>query len=54
MEMERRGSSNLVLSWSTEREEPIIGLSEVSRMNREIHVRFDEGLGVRFPGATLQ
>ena len=25
---------------------------DTSRMNREVHVRFCEGLGVRFPGAT--
>ena len=26
----------------------------VSRMNREVHVRFCEGLGVKFPGPTRQ
>jgi hypothetical protein len=25
-----------------------------SRMNREVHVRFCEGLGVKFPGPTRQ
>jgi hypothetical protein len=28
-------------------------LDDKSRMNREVYVRFREGLGVKFPGSTL-
>ena len=30
-----------------------MGLGMESRMKREFHVRFDESLGGKFPGATL-
>jgi hypothetical protein len=29
-------------------------MADRSRMNREVHVRFCEGLGVKFPWATRQ
>ena len=32
------------------RRQPSCG--DTSRMNREVHVRFCEGLGVKFPGPT--
>ena len=34
------------------KEKPFNRLDNKSRMNREVHVRFREGLGVRFPRAT--
>jgi len=29
-----------------------VTLADKSRMNREVHVRFSEGVGVKFPRAT--
>jgi hypothetical protein len=34
--------------------EPLARLLDGSRMSRETHVRFCEGLGVKFPRSTLQ
>ena len=64
MEMERRGcivqSYRLVNQIENRyigmnrmsKTKPLIWLDDKSRMNREVHVRFCEGVGVKFPCAT--
>ena len=58
MERERRGDPvRLSLRVNRQREEPLekaqpLRLDGKSRMSREVHVRFREGVGVRLPRAT--
>jgi len=61
MGMERRDciirfwtAVNLGNKGGTNGQNKALGLDNGSRMNREIHVRFWEGLGVKFPRATYQ
>ena len=61
MAVERRGRvvrSHSAVNTEQSEEEPleemrlVSQLNNKSRMNREVQVRFCEGLGVRFPGST--
>ncbi len=60
MNVERRGNVIQSCLWVNPKGEelmvktkPVFRLNDGSRMSGDVHVRFCEGLGVKFPRATL-